>query len=135
MKTTIFLLALVLLSCNQEDPKPKSKLVGVWAYETASLSVYFEVVEESGILNIINRRVVNANIPTNEEGNNIIQLIDKTQSGCEVIEIVSRGSVQYSVFMLGNQVQSGGNITVNEMQIIMPNTQPYSLTNQTLVRQ
>lgn len=132
-KTYLFALAiLVIIGCQEnEDPQPAEKFAGSWAYESNELSIYFDIVVEDGIHNVINRKVVSPDIPTSEQDNNQIQILFDDDGSCKVIEVVSRGRVFYRIFMLDNDITRDG-MTVSEMEITVPGYDPLTLFNQIL---
>ena len=127
----IAVLFLALVSCEDDEPTPSSadKFVGSWAYETPELSFYFDVVTESGIHNVINRKVVSNGIDESQQDKNQIQMFFDNAGNCTAIDIMSRGLVHYTVFMTGTELTDDG-LIIHKMEIDVPAYNPLTLKDQ-----
>lgn len=139
MKKLIPLFALAFFAC-EEDPavKPIDNFTGSWSYQSTEipLSFSFDVVKEAGGHSKINHVLNYPTVPTDESHNHQVNTYEEFEenAGFGRIEIVSRGRVQYSVYMIYNRFDENGNIQVYDMVVNMPGDGRITLYDQVLRR-
>jgi hypothetical protein len=128
------LLTSVMIGCKENDVQPTDPFVGTWVFESSQtpLRIEFTVTKQGEYYNQINKKTIHPLIPSTEQDNNIVQIIDKTYEGCGVIEIVSRGTFQYAIFLLNNDFDSDGNLKIGEIEINIVGEDRIFLANQLL---
>lgn len=138
MKTTILALVsfCLLLSCKEEEVRPKNPFVGSWSFDSPEIQIAFDVVLQANILNYVNRQVVHPSIPTEEQGNNQIITYDKFANGNGYgrIEIASRGYVYYRIILIYNRFTEDGNMAVYDVQVDIAGQPFFVLTDRVFIK-
>jgi hypothetical protein len=111
------------VGCEDEIPAKKNAIVGSWYFESVDtpLKMSFDIVQKGDFISIENAVVEHPSL-TNPDTDCHVTLWDKFESGQGYgrIEIASHRQEYYTVNLIYNLINDGGDLEVYDMLINMP---------------
>jgi hypothetical protein len=128
---TFFFIACLGVSCSEDAPTPKNRIVGKWHFESdlTPLTFSFDVKQNGGTLSIENQVIEHPLIT--EDNSCFVSLWDKFENGYGYgkISIDSHRGDYFYVDMIYNQFTDNGNLHIYEMVIQMPGENTVTILN------